>query len=189
VSRRALGWTGIVVLALVVSAAPTRAQDARDVPGFVDGAKLVEIVGEDHVRLRVTLGGTLLRAIAAGGDTEMQSVVTGLESIHAVIFDLSDPERAERARKAARDLEADLRRTGWEELAFVQEEDATVRVLIQSKGERVLGLVALIVDTSDDEPSLVFANVAGTIDLGKLQDLGEDLNVPGLKDLQRPKDR
>ncbi len=135
----------------------------------------------------MSLAGSILRAIGAGGDSELQSLVSGLDSIYAVILDLGDPERATRGRKAARDVEADLRGKGWQELAFVQEEDSTVRVLIKSEGERVLGLVAIVIDTSDDEPTLVFANVSGTIDLGKLQKLGEEINVPGLKDLDLPK--
>jgi len=187
VSRSGHASTLVLALGLVLASAPDRAQTKPDSPGLVDGTRLVELVGEDSVRLRVSLGGSILRAIAAGSDdSDLQSLVTGLESIYALILDLGDPEHAARARKGARDLEAELRRKGWEELAFVQEEGSTVRVLIRSQGERVRGLVAILIDTSDDEPALVFANVAGTLDLGRLQELGAGLNVPGLKDLQLP---
>ena len=178
--------TRILVLGVLLAPMPARAQAEPAGLGFVDGARLVQVVGEEHVRLRISLGGGLLRALAgAGDDPELGSLASGLESIRAVILDLADAERAARARKAARDLEAELRGQGWEELAFVQEEGATVRVLIRSEGEQVRGLVVLMIDTSDDEPALVFANVTGKIDLAKLQQMGEGLNVPGLSDLER----
>ena len=153
---------------------------------LVDATRLVEAVGEENVRLRITIPKAILAALSgAGGDPEIGSVVSGLESMNAVILDLSNAERAARARKAARDLEADLRGKGWEELAYVQEEGATVRVLVRTDGEskQIRGLVVLVIDTTDDEPALVFANVTGTIDLAKLQQIGQGLNVPGLSDL------
>ena len=42
----------------------------------------------------------------------------------------------------------------------------------------VVGLVVLIFDSKDKE--LVFANLAGEIDVTKLGEIGERLNVPGL---------
>ena len=102
-----------------------------------------------------------------------------------------DPERlagsCETSRallRALDDLEADLRAKTWQELAYIQDEESTVRVLTKSDAkDRVLGLVVLVLDTSDDEPALVFANVTGTIDLAKLQQIGKGFNVPGLSDL------
>jgi hypothetical protein len=45
-------------------------------------------------------------------------------------------------------------------------------------GDRVDGLVALIFSSDDKE--LVFANLAGEIDVSQLGEIGKRLNVPGL---------
>ena len=174
-----------LALGLVFGLGPAHAESEPSGPGFVDTKRLVDAVGEDHVKVRISLSGSILRALAgAGEDPELKNVLSGLESIRAVILDLGQGERAARARKAARDLEADLRAKTWQELAYIQDEESTVRVLTKSDAkDRVLGLVVLVLDTSDDEPALVFANVTGTIDLAKLQQIGKGFNVPGLSDL------
>jgi hypothetical protein len=45
-------------------------------------------------------------------------------------------------------------------------------------GDRVDGLVVLIFDRNDKK--LVFANLAGEIDITRLGEIGERFNVPGL---------
>lgn len=184
--RRAVA---VAAVALVVGLAPVRAADESSGPGFVDPQRLVDAVGEDHVKLRINIPSSLIRPLAnAGDDPDLKSALSGLESIRAVILDLGQVDRAARARKAARELESDLRGQHWQELAYVQEENSTVRVMTKSDDkDRILGLVVLVLDTSDDEPTLVFANLTGMIDLAKLQKIGEGFNVPGLSDLELKK--
>jgi len=41
----------------------------------------------------------------------------------------------------------------------------------------------MVFSVEDDEPVLVFANIAGVIDMKALEDLGEELDLPGLDEL------
>ena len=72
-----------------------------------------------------------------------------------------------------------LLKKGWERLARVQEEGGLVKVLMLPSGESILGLVVLVVE----ENEIVFANVAGNIDMAQLGSLAEKMDIPGLDEL------
>lgn len=177
---RAAG-AGLAGLVLAAALAPPLAAQSEPVPGFVDGSPLVDLVGDENLRLEVSISGTLMKTLT-GWDPELQELIGGLRSIHAVVLDLAEGDVAE-ARKAVRRKQSELLGRGWERVALVREEDAEINVLVLSDGRAIQGLVVMIVDTGD-EPALVFANVAGTVDLAAIQRLGEELDVPGLRDLE-----
>ena len=57
-------------------------------------------------------------------------------------------------------------------------------MLALSDGEAIQGLVVMVVDRSEEGGAeLVFANIAGAIDLAAIQQIGEGFNVPGLDGL------
>jgi hypothetical protein len=170
-SRRA-ALAVAAALGLTVAAAA----DLDRIPGFVDARALVDLFGDDAVTVEVSLRGALLRALS-GLDPELAATTRGLESIQAVILTLDSP-RAERAKSFVRETEQRLTRAGWERLARVQDTDAEVKVLVLADEEAIQGLVVLVVDL--DEGNLVFANVAGTIDLAAIARIGADLELPGL---------
>ena len=172
---------GLALLVLAATlASPLQAQ-TTPAPGFVDGSPLVELVGDDNLRLEVSISGTLMKTLT-GWDPELQQLIGGLQSIHAVVLDLGDGDVAA-ARKAVRRKQSELLGGGWERVALVREEDAEINILVLSDGNAIQGLVVMIVDTGD-EPALVFANVAGTVDLAAIQRIGEEFDVPGLRDLE-----
>jgi hypothetical protein len=71
-----------------------------------------------------------------------------------------------------------LASSGWQRVTRITDATSTVTVLTHTVGGRIDGLVALIFDSEDKE--LVFANLAGEIDITRLGEIGERLNVPGL---------
>lgn len=170
----------VALLCLLLVVGPGARAD--DPPGVVDCSIFKDIAGEDAVLIEVTLSGSLLKLFGAW-DEELKEMVAGLESIHAVILDVSEldlPDIRSRASDTVRSLEKQLRKRGWERLAYIRDEDATVTVMLLSDEERVEGLVVMIAG----EEEIVCANIAGVIDLAKLEELGEALDLPGLEDLE-----
>ena len=152
-------------------------------PGFVDGTQLIDIVGDDAVVVEVSLGRSLLKMMT-GSDPDLKQQLGGLESIYALIVDLSDAQIAGRAREEVRAIERRLVDDGWERIARIKEPDAEIKVLVLLHDEELIeGLVVMVFSVEDDEPVLVFANIAGLIDMEALEDLGEEFDLPGLDEL------
>ena len=172
-------------LMLLLLGSPALAESKKQPPGpgFVDGKELIDIVGEEAVVVEISLGKSLLRMLT-GSDPDLKARLGGLESIYALIVDLSNQESAERARDAVRKIERRLVTDGWERIARIKDTDAEIKVLVLLHDEEMIeGLVVMIFSVEDDEPALVFANIAGLIDMAALEELGDELDLPGLDEL------
>ncbi|ANM31511.1 hypothetical protein ABI59_20980 [Acidobacteria bacterium Mor1] len=169
----------VCVLLLVALAAfdGPRAQGGHS-RGFVDGTQFIDLVGEDALSVEVRLPRSLLR-LACAVDEDLCELVDELELIHAVVLDLSEVREAERMmddlRQRISAIDKRLRGKGWERIAMVREGRETVRVLILNTEETVDGLLVMMVD--DEE--MVFANLAGTIDLRQLAETMDHFDLPG----------
>jgi hypothetical protein len=148
-----------------------------DHPGFVDGSAFLELAGEESGTVEVRLQGALLRALLAF-DPELKELTAGLESIHAVVLETGGRGRAVEARDLMRRTEKRLLERGWERLARVKDQEASVSVLVLAREDKVDGLVVMVTEADGEE--IVFANIAGTVDLAAIARLGESLDIPGL---------
>jgi hypothetical protein len=178
--RRASGGLAVCCL-LLLAVTGASAANLDKVPGYVDGTKLLELVGDDCVALEVNFSGALIR-ILTNFDEDLKELAGGLENIHAVILDLTrcgDREASGKLRDEAAGLERDLRRKGWDRVAMIREADASIRVWLLLREDLIDGLVVLI--TGEDE--IVFTNIAGTIDMAKLRELTEGMDIPGFEDI------
>jgi hypothetical protein len=168
-----------LLLACAVAGAPYSL--AAEGLGFVDSKPFIEIAGEDGVMVEVNLSGSLLKTII-NIDPSLKELAGGLESIHAVVMALNGSGRAERARETILKIEKDLRNHSWQRLALVRENDGEVRVLTLSDGEGIQGLVVMVIDMEEGE--MVFANIAGNLDLAAISKIGDGLGIPGIEDLE-----
>ena len=166
----------LLTLALASFDAP-RAQGGHS-RGFVDGTQFIDLVGEEALSVEVRLPRSLLR-LGCAVDEELCELVDELELIHAVVLDLSEVREAETLmndlRKRISGIDKRLRGKGWERIAMVREGRETMRVLILNTDETVDGLLVMMVD--DEE--MVFANLAGTIDLRQLAETMDHFDLPG----------
>ncbi len=165
----------VTPLAVAADRAPSRSR------GFVDGSAFAALAGEDSEVVEINIQAPLLKALARAdaGDEGLGSFVRKLESVSAYIVALEgDPRRTERATRMVREMEAKLERDGWQRLAVVREKAARVNVYIRNNDEVIDGLVVLVVDP--EESRVVFANIAGTLDLADLGKLQDTLDLPGL---------
>lgn len=151
-------------------------------PGFVDPEPFLDLADEKGRLIEINLPGKLLRLITGpvrSQEPELASLIDGLEWIGAVIVGTEDAARLEAGRALVRQTEKRLLGKGWEKLAVMQEEGTMVKVLILNTETTIGGLVVMI--TNDEQ--VIFTNIAGIIDLAKLESLGETLNIPGLESL------
>lgn len=171
---------GVMLLAGLLAAGPLEAGQRSRPPGFVDGSILIDLAGEDALTVEISLHGALLKAIT-GADPELKSLAGGLESIQAVILDLEETPASAKIREQVEEIQRELRRQGWQRLARVKESGSVVNVMVLNDAETIQGLVVLVVDENDKQ--VIFANVAGVLDLAAIERLGEEMDIPGLSDL------
>jgi hypothetical protein len=171
--------TGVLAVSTALALGPAVA----DVPGYVDGAAFVELADPDGTLVEISLPGKILKpfcGVLKKQDPDLE-IACGLEWIGAIVLEYDEPsENLGKAKRLVIDMEERLLDRGWERLARVQEGDEIVRVLMLVNDEIVSGLVVLVVDDSE----IVFANVAGDIDMNQLGALAEKMGVPGLEDIE-----
>jgi hypothetical protein len=176
----------MIVLSIAPIASAQRRSRDRDSgrhPGYVDGSAFAELADEDDNVIEISVSGALLKMLsgAIGQENEaLGDVLGGIVSINAVVVELSGGN-GEKAVRLARSTAKELAGDGWEQIVRVQEKgDTNVVVLAHNDGDDIDGLVVLVVEANDQ---VVFANVAGTIDLAGLAKLGANFDVGGLEQL------
>jgi hypothetical protein len=173
--------TPLILAALAASAAlaapPAESPAASSSPGYVDGSMFRALIDEDDEVVEVNLEGPMLRALANSKSDCAKDVLTNLNSVHAVIGTVKGP--GESALKLVQQMDQKLAGGGWLRVTRIKDESDWVSVLTHATGDHIDGLVALIFEL--DSKEIVFANLSGAIDLNKLGDLGDCLNVPGLE--------
>jgi len=164
---------------------PLLATGARAEPpvaaGYVDGAMFRALVDDDREIVEVNLEGPLLQSMAKSkgedsDDKDTNELFGKLKAIHAVIGTVKGPASA--AMNLVHQTDQKLVAAGWQRVARIKDESTMISVLTHTAGGHVDGLVALIFDSDDKE--LVFANLAGEIDITRLGEIGERVHVPGL---------
>jgi hypothetical protein len=178
---RVLGILTAVILATGVAMAVD--PETAKLRGYVDGAPFLELAGEDGELVEVSLPRSILGMFCGTAEQEepdVAGVACGLEWIGAVVVGIGEQSGSEeQGRELIEQTEKRLLGKGWERLVRVQEEDEILRVLMLPSGRSVLGLVVLIVE----EDEIIFANVAGNIDMAQLHELADTMDIPGLEEL------
>ncbi len=169
---------------VLAGALPAAAGEPEPPPrGVVDASFLDRFVprDDDGTFVEVSLTGPLLELAAQvleGQDPELAGMVRGLRSVTTRVIELpDDPDRAAQATRALREVADRLRKKGWQPLARVRDGGDEVHVLLLPGGKTVDGLTVMV-RSSDGE--LVFANIAGKIDLARLGEVLRNLDVPGM---------
>jgi len=159
---------------------PAFAAERDKLPGYVDGSRFLDLAGEHTTTVEVNFHGALLKAIL-GIDPDLKKLAGGLESIQAVILTFEEKGPATKALELMRQTEERLVDSKWEALTRIKEGSSRITVLVLADEEEISGLVVLVAD----EGEIVFANIAGTIDLAALARLGEQFDIPGLDQVDK----
>lgn len=176
----------LIVLTLITPASAQRQRRSRDAarhPGFVDGSAFAELADDDDNVIEISIQGALLKMLTSAiseKNKELGEVLSGIVSINAVVVELDD-ESGDKAVRLARSTAEELKDDGWEQIIHVRQKgDANVAVLAHHDDDDIDGLVVLVVEGDDQ---VVFANIAGTIDLAGLAKIGMNFDVAGLEQL------
>jgi hypothetical protein len=174
-------------------AAWSPARSAPRHPGLIDLQAFKELAGADDEITEINLGRELLGALATGmEDPAAARLLEGIVSVRAVVIGLADADQgrpmAERVRGARELVEGTtsrLLKDGWEALVRVREKTSSVSVLTlaSSAQGKIDGLAVLVVDLGDGDSGkaeIVFANIAGTLDMAQMRRLSNGLELPGL---------
>jgi len=175
--RRALAAAAL--LAALAAAGPTLAAKPERPLGFVDKQMFLDLLPtEDPVRVEVNIPKPLIQALCAGVEQDLKRVACGLDSIEALILEVT-PTLSDRITGMMNDVDRDLQRKGWSRIVLVRDHDEHVRVLILNAEQQIHGLVVMVLDSEQ----MVFVNVAGLIDLQAMQQIAGEWNIPGLEHL------
>ncbi len=174
----------LIMLALTPPAsAQARRRSAERHPGYVDGSAFAELAGEDDNVIEISISGSLLKVLSSAisaKNEELGDILSGIVSISAVVVELGDGN-GDKAARLARSTAKELIGDGWDQLVRVQQKgDANVLVLAHHDDEEIDGLVVLVVEGDDQ---VVFANIAGTLDLANLAKIGMNFDVAGFEQL------
>jgi hypothetical protein len=179
-SRSTVALSVVLVLAFVAAATHAAAGTSAP-PGYVDASVFRALVDENQDVVEINLEGPILKAMAKKGREghdadDTNDLFAKLESIHAVIGTVKGP--AQDALALVQKTDRRLAAAGWQRIARISAETSTISVLTHTVADKIDGLVVLTFDSSDK--ALVFANLAGEIDITKLGEIGERFDVPGL---------
>jgi len=162
-------------------------------PGYLSLQPFLDLAGPDDDVTEVNVGPELLKSLTqAVEDPEARKMMGDMVAIHAVVLGLTGddvPTRLDRARRLVADTTKRLTDAGWESIVRVKEKSSAVSVLTKAAGAegKVHGIAVLVVETDEDEPQIVFANIAGTLDMAQIRKLssgsGLKLDLPGLDQL------
>lgn len=175
------------LLAVAAIALPAMAKDradAKSLSGYVDGSKFLELADEDSEIVHVTIDGPMMKMIAKtmGKQAGIGDVLAGVKAINAVVIE--NARDVERGREMMKRLSNHLEEEGWERLALVRQKNEFVVVYVLPSDDYIEGLVVLVHEKSGGG-QLVFANIAGRIDLSKLDALTGAMHLPGLDSIPK----
>ncbi len=110
--------------------------------------------------LSLSLGPTILHFAARyiEDDPETEALLSGLDGVRVRIYEINgDGARvARRLDGMSRELQSD----GWEPVALIREEGEQVHMLVKAKPDRILGMVVMV---SDNTQEAVLVNLMGDL--------------------------
>ena len=152
-------------------------------------ADVAEVAALQHAALGTYTPDGFVQALAALIGAENPAQVICAHTYQARDFIPKLAARLDRARRLVQDTTKRLQDSGWEAIVRVKEKTSTVSVLTKAAGTegKIHGLAVLVVETDESDPQVVFANIAGTLDMAQLSQLssssGLRLEIPGLDQL------
>jgi len=176
-------WTFPILLlcllaCLVATSLPAADKSLKRLPGYVDGTAFKALAGEDSKVVMVSVDGALLKVLSGGFksvEPDLAGLLLDLEAIQAVVIE--GVEDINQVKRMFADHHIALESKGWSQIAEVRSKKENVSVFILSGEEMIDGLVVMVREGN----KVVFANIAGKIDLARIAQLGAKMDIPGLE--------
>ncbi len=184
-------WTRLTAVLLATAMASTASAGSRErererrerdrLPGLVDGSKFMDFANEDKTLIEVNIRAPLLKVLAKAvhhEDKHAAELLSQIEAVSAIVVTVEDGDGV---RAQIGKITEQLEDKDWDHIARIKENDALVNVLALYDEEAILGLVVMVYEQGGQE--LVFANIAGRLDMALMASISAGLNIPGLEEI------
>lgn len=180
-SRLVLSLLLCGLVGIAQTSAAQDSQDLRSQPGFVDFSA-VESWFDTDATVEINLKGPLLDLVASASrnsDPEFSELIQSLKAIQVRGYpahSLSAEVLQDRANQMTKMLEDQ----GWEQALYVREGDETSYIYVRHDNDTIAGLTIL---STDPDTESVFVNIVGSIRPEQIQQLGQELDIDSLENL------
>jgi hypothetical protein len=128
-------------------------------------------------KMALSIGPTILNFAArhVEDDPQTRGLLANLEGVRVRIYEINGD--GSRVARRLNDISLELQVEGWEPVALVRDEDEQVHMLIKSRADRILGLVVMV---SDSTQEVVLVNLMGNLPPRMFSDVmvALDLDAP-----------
>lgn len=179
----------ILVVAALMLLTPLAAvcgedDDIKDHPGYIN-LDDIEIPKTSESMTMIDLGPELLRIFSKSDDEDAGEKVSRIISIHVRSFE-SDSIDMEELQPVIERIEKKLERENWKQLIYTKEEDEQTTVSLKYDEDRILGLLVMSIDPTEE---VTFVNIIGDFNLDDLDDFDIDLDDDTLDSLRNSIDK
>jgi hypothetical protein len=177
----------VLTVAALVLFAPLPAvwadeDDIKNHPGYID-LDDIEIPQTSESMTMIDLGPDLLKIFKKSddeGDDVSQILSIHVRSYESDSIDIDDLE------PVIERIERKLKKENWKQLIYTKEEDERTTVSLKYDEERILGLLVMSIDPSEE---VTFVNIVGDFSIEDLDDFDIDLDDDTLDSLRKSVDK
>lgn len=153
---------------------------AGDEPGYID-LNFIEIPDNADQIQDIDLGLVLkdvVREAKANDDLEIAELLSMVHSLRLRSFSL-DESTVEMARKSVEKVAARLEKDDWDTLMKFKDGNELTTINIKYHNDNMVGLMVVVFEPDEE---VLFVNVVGDLDLGKLMKLAGELDTDDLEE-------
>lgn len=170
----------ILVLALLCLCGSAIAGKDADQPGYID-LSFIEIPDDADEIQDIDLGPVLkdvVREAKANDDLEIAELLAMVHNLRLRSFSV-DQKSAGKARKSVEKITARMKADDWDTLMKFKDGDELTTINIKYHKDNMVGLTVVVFDPTSE---VLFVNVVGDLDLGKLMKLAGQLDSGELEE-------
>jgi len=167
-----------LILSLLLVAGSAVAKKSSP-PGYID-LDFIDIPDDAAQIQDIDLGPVLkevVREARANDDLEIAELLTMVHSLRLRAFSV-DENSVAMARKAVDDISNRLKGDDWDTLMKFKDEGELTTINIKYHNDNMVGLMIMVFDPEDE---VLFVNVVGDLELGKLMKLASNLDTDDLE--------
>jgi len=170
----------IVVITLLSLSGPALAAKDADQPGYID-LSFIQIPDDAEEIQDIDLGPVLkdvIREAEANNDHEIVALLAMVHSLRLRAFSV-DENSVKMARESVDKVTARLKKDDWDTLMKFKDEGELTTINIKYHDDNMVGLTVVVFDPTEE---VLFVNVEGDLDLGKLMKLAGELDSGELEE-------
>lgn len=165
--------------ALICISGSALAASGSDEPGYID-LSFIDIPDDAETIQDINLGPVLKDVRREARENDDMAIAELLSMVHSLrlrAFSV-DENTVKMARQAVEKVSARLKKDDWDSLMKFKDEGELTTISIKYHDDNMVGLMIVVFDPDDE---VLFVNVVGDLDLGKLMKLAGELDGEDLE--------